>query len=79
MEKRVVSIKSRSNQEILTKLKEQLGSGFSCCVLITCTKPEKNGKMEVEMNFEGEESLAAFLVENAAQVFEERCFMKESK
>lgn len=83
MGKRIVAINNqkskKSNEEILLKLKESFGSKWACCVLITCSEPEKNGKMEVEMNFEGDETLAAFLVENAAQVFEERCSIRESK
>jgi len=82
MGKGIVSINQKlqkSNQEVLAKLKESLGSKWACCVLITCTEPAKDGKMEVEMNFEGDETLAAFLVENASQVFEERSFLRESK
>jgi hypothetical protein len=83
MGKRIVAMNGRkskkSNEEILAELKRTLGAKWSCCVLITCTEPEKNGKMEVEMNFDGDETLAAFLVENASQVFEERCFAQESK
>jgi len=82
MGKRIISINPKPKQsqaEILTKLKESLGAKWSCCVLITCTAPEKNGKMEVEMHFDGDETLAAFLVENASQVFEERCLLCESK
>ena len=69
----------KSNGELLDKVKEHLGEKWSCCVLITCTKPQKNGKMEVEMSFDGDEDLAAFLVENASQVFEERGFLRESR
>lgn len=83
MGKRIVAMSSRklkkSNEEILAQLKKNLGAKWSCCVLITCTQPEKNGNMEVEMNFDGDETLAAFLVENASQVFEERYLLRESK
>ncbi len=40
----------------------------SCYVLITCTEPSGDGDMEVEMTYEGDESLVSYLVENA-QVF----------
>lgn len=46
----------------------------NCYVLITCTEPSKEGDMEVEMTYEGDESLVSYLVENA-QVF----FKKESQ
>ena len=51
----------------------------ACYVLITCSKPNEKGEMEVELNYDGDESLAAFLVENAAQVFENKADVKESK
>jgi hypothetical protein len=35
--------------------------------------------MEVELHFEGDESLAAFLVENASQVFDEQISMRETQ
>jgi hypothetical protein len=82
MGKTITAIQERSkksNEEMLSKMKEKLGAKWSCCVLITCTEPEENGKMEVEMTFEGDEMLAAFLVDNAAQVFEERSSLRESK
>lgn len=56
----------------LESAKKILGKNCACCVLISCTAPSQDGKMQVEMHFEGEEMLAAFLVENASQVFEER-------
>jgi hypothetical protein len=35
--------------------------------------------MDVEMSYEGDETLAAFLVDNASQVFDEKRFARESK
>lgn len=57
---------------ILGKIKKALGDQHACYVLITCTEPTSDGKMQVEMNYEGDETLAAFLVENASQVFDDR-------
>ena len=37
----------------------------ACYVLITCGKPSKDGKMQVEMTYEGDVSLAAYLIESA--------------
>jgi hypothetical protein len=51
----------------------------ACFVLITCTQPSEDGKMEVAMNYEGDETLASFLVDNASQVFDERMQQRESK
>lgn len=51
----------------------------ACYVLITCSEPNSDGKMEVEMNYQGDETLAAFLVENASQVFDDRFHCRKSK
>lgn len=61
------------------EIKKALGSKCACYVLITCTEPDADGKMEVEMNYDGDEALAAFLVENAVQVFDDRFSRRESK
>ncbi len=42
----------------------------ACYILITCARPSNKGKMEVEMTYEGEDTLAAYLIENAHQMFE---------
>lgn len=44
----------------------------SCYVLITCGEPNEEGKMDVEMTYEGEPFLAAYLLENAQSILEER-------
>lgn len=37
----------------------------ACYVLIACGEPAEDGKMQVEMTFEGDECLAAYLIESA--------------
>lgn len=37
----------------------------ACYVLITCGLPAEDGKMQVEMVYEGDASLAAYLIESA--------------
>jgi len=64
-------------QAALTRVKKAIGDNCACYVLITCSKPTENGKMEVEMDFDGDEELAAFLVENASQVFDQRFIAKK--
>lgn len=54
------------------KIREALGKDCACYVLITCTQPASDGKMEVELNYEGNEDLAAYLIDSAGQVFEEK-------
>ena len=46
-------------------------SDNACTILITCEKPTGNGKMQVEMSFDGDTDLAAFLLNNAQSYFEE--------
>jgi len=81
MSKTVVDIESRGSKEVtLEKIKQTLKCQHACYVLITCDEPSKQGHMQVEMSYEGDESLAAFLVDNASQVFDERrSSQKESK
>lgn len=62
----------RSNEAILSQVKRTLQGQCACYVLITCTEPSSEGKMEVQMNYEGDEDLAAYLIANAGQVFEEK-------
>jgi len=73
-------IKNKESPTItLEKIKQALSEIHACYVLITCSEPSKEGKMEVEMSYEGDESLASFLVDNASQVFDERLSQRESK
>ncbi len=51
--------------------KRKIGADCACYVLISCTRPDANGKIEVQMNYEGDESLASFLVASAAGAFDE--------
>lgn len=37
----------------------------ACYILITCGKPTPDGKMAVEMTYEGDSTLASYLLENA--------------
>ncbi|MBI5273098.1 MAG: hypothetical protein HY861_03860 [Chlamydiia bacterium] len=62
----------------ISRMKKALGGKYTCYVLIACSTPAENGNMDVEMHFEGDETLAAFLVENASQAFEERQGLQES-
>jgi hypothetical protein len=61
------------------QVKKVVNASHACYVLITCSEPNADGKMEVEMKYDGDETLAAFLIENAAQVFDNRFQCRESK
>ena len=63
-------VNKQKKETIFERFKKDLGEDYACFVLITCTQPSVEGKMEVEMDYEGDETLAAFLIENAGQVFE---------
>ncbi len=61
------------------KIKAALNRKCACYVLITCSEPNSSGEMDVEMNYEGDETLAAYLVENAAEVFGNHQKRRESQ
>ncbi len=44
----------------------------ACYVLITCEKPSKDGHMNVEMTYEGEVDLAAYLINTAQGILDEQ-------
>ena len=66
-------------EKTLSRLKKDLGPKCACYVLITCSEPTSDGKMEVELHYEGDATLASFLVENASQAFDERNGLRESQ
>lgn len=49
-------------------VKNTLSENNACYVLITCGEPSKDGKMEVEMTYQGDPVLAAYLVESAQNI-----------
>jgi len=82
MAKAVVKLEQRSTQDSkdysLEKIRKTLSDHYSCYVLITCGSPTQEGKMDVEMSYEGDEVLAAYLVDNAQQVFDGRARSEKS-
>lgn len=46
--------------------------GLASYVLITCKKPTSEGQMEVEMSYEGDPDLVAFLIESACVRIQEQ-------
>jgi hypothetical protein len=49
------------------KVRNALKKNHACYVLITCKEPNEQGEMEVEMTYEGDACLAAYLIESAQQ------------
>jgi hypothetical protein len=43
----------------------------ACYVLITCKEPKEDGKMDVELIYEGDATLAAYLLESAQSFIEQ--------
>ena len=52
-------------QGIPSYIKEELARKNACYVLITCGDPTDSGKMDVEMAYEGDPVLAAYLLDSA--------------
>lgn len=82
MEKKIVNLcaKNRPIKTLLPSTLEKKTKGqYACCVLITCKEPTKDGQMDVELSFEGDEVLASFLIQNASQLIEEQAVFRQSK
>jgi hypothetical protein len=47
------------------------GPQHACRILITCTEPTGDGKMDVEMTYEGDPTLASYLLERAQAYVEQ--------
>jgi hypothetical protein len=73
MSKVMIKVQNKSSRDTtLSKMKKELSQRYACYVLITCQEPTSDGKMAVEMDYSGDEALAAFLVSNASQIFDEQ-------
>ena len=70
MAKSVVKLVQGKSNYSLEKVRKLLSANNACYVLLTCDAPASDGKMNVEMSFDGDEMLASYLVENARQVFD---------
>lgn len=67
LENKKVDLKKDKSQQ---DLREILRENNVCYVLITCTEPTDDGKMEVEMTYDGDPMLAAYLIESAHDLIE---------
>lgn len=54
------------------RLKDSLAKKHVCYVLITCDAPSDGGEMEVEMTYEGDATLAAYLLQGAQTFIDEQ-------
>jgi hypothetical protein len=53
------------NKNSRKRLQAVLNKNPSCYVLITCGQPSEDGQMQVEMTYQGDAALAAYLIQGA--------------
>ena len=61
-------MKDHVDEELTDKLTED----YACYVLITCDHPLQDGQMNVKMSYEGDPTLAAYLLQGAQTFLEEQ-------
>ena len=66
-------------KNLLKKIKDDLSKNNSCYVLLTCSNPTKTGEMLVEICYEGDETLTAYLIDNAKNILLEKINENENK
>lgn len=54
------------------QLRHRLSKKHACYVLITCDEPTDDGNMQVEMTYEGDVALAAYLLQGAQSIIDEK-------
>ncbi len=59
-----------SKKKMPADVHKELAEQNACYVLITCGEPSIDGKMEVEMTYQGDASLAAYLIESAQGIMD---------
>lgn len=55
----------KRNKELRVSKQKILKEDQACCIVIKCGQPSADGKMSVEMTYEGDPILASYLLENA--------------
>ncbi len=60
-----------TKRKVPQDVKKVLAKNHSCYILITCGKPSADGNMQVEMSYEGDACLAAYLIESAQGVIDD--------
>lgn len=63
------SNKEKPSKELTREeIKQALQDKYACYVLVTCSAPCEKGEMQVELSYDGEESLASYLLESAQSI-----------
>lgn len=52
-------------RRIAKDLKDELAKKHACYVLITCDEPSDDGQLQVEMSYQGDANLAAYILHGA--------------
>jgi hypothetical protein len=60
-----------SKKEVRAILRRKKKGKTLCYVLITCEKPKDDGTIEVELEFDGDRWLAAYILKKANALFDE--------
>jgi hypothetical protein len=60
-------------RDIQKQIRKTLAKNHACYVLITCDEPSSDGDMQVQMTYEGDATLAAYLLQGA------QCFIDEQE
>lgn len=58
-------------EDIHKRIRKLLAKEYAGFVLVTCKQPENNGGMQVEMTYDGDPILAAYLLEGAQGYLDE--------
>jgi hypothetical protein len=58
-------------EDIHKRVRKLLGKSYAGYVLVTCKRPISDGGMQVEMTYEGDPVLAAYLLEGAQEYLDE--------
>jgi hypothetical protein len=59
-------------QSAKERLLKTLAKDHTCYVLITCSDPDELGKLDVELTYDGDPTLAAYLLEGAQSFIDDQ-------
>lgn len=70
--------KETDHIDVKEKVRKLLSNDNNACfILITCKDANLEGKMQVEMTYEGDSTLASYLIDNAQEFFAQDCSMSQ--
>ena len=65
------STKETNPKRVMSKMRRRVRKN-ACKICISCKEPTEDGQMQVEMTCEGDEILAAYLLQNAQSLLEQK-------